>query len=116
MGAHIQYSWRAELLKFAGYGGTPVVPLCQRCHNCQGGEIELKETPCIIDGGGNVLDLRGMQDARFGEQRLEELNGMGASSLQFLAHLYGLEVGPSPVSTAQLVKMLYNFEVAWGLS
>ena len=133
LGAHIQHSWRAELLKLVGYGGTPVVPLCQRCHNCQGAEIKLKETSYIVDRGGSSLDLRGMPNARFGQQRLQELSCMGDGSLRFTLQLYGLscEIGSSHIksgfkkkkkkkkksaSTAMMSNMLYDLEVAWGLA
>ena len=59
MGAHIQVSWQSELHKMMGRGGTLVVPLCNACHNCYGGEIRLRETKALIDRGC-PLDLRGM--------------------------------------------------------
>ena len=105
-------------MKLVGHGGTPVVPLCQRCHNCQGAEIKLKETSYIVGRAGSVLDLRGMESARFGQQRLQELSSMDASSLRYLLQLYGDAcVGPSSAaSTAMMIETLYDFEVAWGLA
>ena len=65
-----------------------------------------------------MLDLRGMQNARYGQERLQELSGMGADTLRFMLQLYGLscEIGPSPSSTKLVINMLYDLEVAWGLS
>jgi hypothetical protein len=48
-GAHIMVSLEMELMKLVGLGGTAVVPLCDKCHNCRGGEIELKDTPALQD-------------------------------------------------------------------
>ena len=105
-------------MKLVGRGGTLVVPLCQSCHNCQGAGIELKETPYMVDRGGSVLDLRGMENACYGQERLQELSGMEADALRFMLQLYGLgsEVDPSPASVEVMIKKLYDLEVAWGLA
>ncbi len=60
LGAHIKISLEAELGKLIGVGGTAVVPLCTKHHNCRGERIELAETKALLDMG-SPLDLRGMR-------------------------------------------------------
>jgi hypothetical protein len=55
-----------EYLKHKGLGGTAVVPLCNKCHNCRGAQIRLKNTRAVIDRWAPV------------DQRVSDATGAGS--------------------------------------